>query len=74
MWENIRDEVATLLFQLHQLLNSHQRLRFLISDLINDQLFKSGLIAVTSLKRKGVELVVDLSRVIDFKDALGTAS
>ena len=31
------------------------------------------MIAVASLKSKGVELVVDLSRVIEFKDLFGAA-
>ena len=70
---DIRDEVATFFLQLHQLLDSHQRLCFLVSDLTNDELFKCGLIAITRLERKGVELVIDFSGVVNFKNALGTA-
>ena len=35
--------------------------------------FRSSLVAITSLQGKGVELVVDLCRVIEFKDLFGTA-
>ena len=73
MRKDIRDEVATLVFQLHELFNGHQRLRLLKCDLIDDQFLKSRLIAIASLERKRVELVVDLSRVIDFKDFFGAA-
>jgi len=42
--------------------------------LINDQLFESCLIAIASLKGKGVELVIDFSGIIQFKDVFGAAN
>ena len=73
MRQNVRDEVFAFGIGFHQLLNAHNVLGLFKRDLINDQFFESSLVAITSLQGKGVELVVDLCRVIEFKDLFGAA-